>query len=346
MSALDQIVNVVISQQTTAVPQQGFGIPLIIGTSGRMGSDRIRYYSSTAGMLSDGFLVGDPEYIYAQKAFSQALTPTLVGIGAKSTDTFAQAVANIQQVSDLWYGVAICANDATNIKAVAAQVESMKKIFIACTADADVPTSSSTDVGSFLKTQAYKRTAYIYSPEANEGKDAAWLGGQLPQTPGASTWKFKELVSTTVDTFTDSKRTILIGVPETPGKNANIYETVGGVPITEEGWMAGGQFIDITVGLDWLESTMKTNVYAVLVNAPKVPYTNQGAALIENAVRQTLLQGAANGLIDVNSIVVTAEDVLAVSSNDRANRFYPGITFSARLAGAFHYVKINGTVTV
>ena len=38
--------------------------------------------------------------------------------------------------------------------------------------------------------------------------------------------------------------------------------------------------------------------------------------------------------------------VLTLSSNVRAQRIFEGITFDARLAGAIHFVKISGTVTV
>lgn len=348
MGALDQIVDINITQLTRAVPQEGFGIPLIVGPNAPF-SERIKYYADAADMLDDGFDVADPEYIYAQKAFSQSLRPDLVGIGRRthlSSAGIATDLVDIQNESDSWYGVTITDNDDATILAAAAQIETMKKILVVASSSSHIPTASSDDVMTTLKGLDYKRTALIYTEDKTDGKEAAWLGGQLPQVPGSSTWKFKQLTGTTPDDFTSSQRVILIGTPGSNGKNANIYEIVGGVPITEEGWMAGGQFIDITVGLDWLESRMQTNIYAVLVNAPKIPYTDRGAAIIENEVRKTLLEGAANGLIDGSSIEVTAEPVLDQNSNDRANRIYPGINFTCRLAGAFHYVVINGIVTV
>jgi hypothetical protein len=349
-SAIDQIVNIQIDQQTTAVPQTGFGVPLILGSSSVISPDVIRYYTDTASMLADGWSVNDPEYKKAVAAFSQALTPDQVGIGRRLGGSMASDIAAIQAVSDIWYGLSLTSSVAQDILDAAAYIETQKKIYVACSHDAAVPTTATGDVLSELKALGYNRTALIFtftSGNAAAGPDSGWLGGQLPQVPGSSTWKFKQLVGVAPDAYTGTQRNIMIGTPGVPGKNGNIYETVGGVNITEEGWMVSGKFIDITVGIDWLESTMQTNVYSLLVANPKIPYTDQGAAVIQNAVFQTIQQGVANGLIDGGSpITVEVPTVLSVSQTLRAERVFEFVTFECRLSGAFHFIKIKGTVTV
>jgi len=442
MGAIDQIVNIQISQQTAAVPQEGFGVPLIMGPSNRF-SDLVRYYTDPADMLADGFLTSDPEYVKCVEAFEQDLQPTQVGIGkysaavaqvetitpdvssqtvqvysitingvayaftSDSSPTAAEVVAGLialinadancafaatgttilvltakqagaggtfvltsnlngvqttanhgivtdivalQAVSDIWYGLAICSALASDIEQVASYIETQLKIFIAVTGDAAVKNpSSTTDVGAILMGKSYKRTALVYTANPRSGLEASWLGGVLPTTPGSSTWKFKGAKGITTDKFSQSDRNALIGQPGVPGKNVNIFETVGGQNIFEEGFMCGGQFIDITVGIDWLKSTMQNNVFSLLVQNEKIPYTDIGAAIIENAVRQTLKQGdddTGSGLIDHTSIVVSAAPVLSQPTADRANRIYRGINWSCRLAGAFHFIVIKGVVTV
>jgi Protein of unknown function (DUF3383) len=253
--------------------------------------------------------------------------------------------------SDLWYGLDITSSTDADILEAASWTEGQKKIFIGASDDSAIYTSSTSDLASLLQGFAYKRTALYATKIAGNlalGPAAAWLGGLLPTIPGSNTWKFKQLVGISPDAWTPSQRAFMIGVlGSTSGKNCNIYEPVGGVPITEEGWMVGGQFIDATIGIDWLESTMQTNVFAVLVNAAKAPYTDQGASIIKNAIFQTLGQGVTNGFIDGSSpIVVNVPLVASVSSNTRAMRVLPDITFSCRGAGALHGVQINGTVTV
>lgn len=258
-------------------------------------------------------------------------------------------IAQAQLQDDTWYGLAVCTHTDWDITQIAAFIEGLLKIFIGATATAAVATTATTDVGSVLKGKSYKRTALIFTNEPNEGKESAWLGGQLPAVPGSNNWAFKTLFGATPDVLTPSQQTALIGDPVAalPGKNVNIYQTVGGVPITEMGTMAGGQFIDITVGIDWLQSTLKTNIFAALAQASKIPYTDKGVGILISAVRAAIDQGVTNGLIDgASPISVTAPPVLSVPQNQRASRVAPTISFSCRLAGAFNAVVVAGTVTV
>lgn len=445
MSSLDQLVLVNISQETQAVPQASFSIPLIVGPTVPT-TGIVNAYSSPEGMLSNGYTVDSPEYIYALELFEQPLTPTIFYVGKRTTPieqedtitvlsavsahvyqgvvngqawsytasggdtttTIATAIASainalsglnvtaaasgpvvtltsdipglvftdtttdvahltivnviansgiqgdilaIIAVTNAWYGMCGCEFSDADIEQAAALIESLKKIFIAVSDTSSIATSSNSDVGSILMAKSYKRSALIFtaSGNVNEGKEAAWIGGQLPQVPGSNNWAYKTLFGCTPDVLTANQQVILIGDPVAgvPGKNVNIYQTVGGVNITQMGTMAGGQFIDITVGVDWLESTIQTNVFTALVQANKIPYTDNGVAILISAVKAAIDLGVTNGLIDGNSpISVTAPAVLSVPANQRANRIAPTITFSCRLAGAVNAVIVNGTVTV
>lgn len=440
-TSLDQIVNITISQQTAAVPQAGFGIELIMGSSNRF-VELVRYYTDPSAMLADGFLISDPEYVRAVEAFSQALQPEQVGVGKYTSpitqiDTITPTAVNthiykvtidgvdysytsdgsatiseiviglsalinadtsrhanasgsftliltglnpgagfttsinadvnlalvnttanhsivsdivsLQNISDIWYGLSISSNLKSDIAQVAAYIETQLKIFLGVSQDADVPTAATDDIGSVLKSKSYKRTGLIYSANGTNGLEAAWMGGVLPTVPGSATWKFKTAVGISPDKFNQTQRNILIGQPGIPGKNVNIFETVGGQNIFEEGFMAGGQFIDITIGIDWLHSTMQAAIFTQLVSSLKIPYTDIGASVIENVIRQVLKQAddrSGTGLIDSTSITVTIPKVLDEAQADRANRVFKNIKFSCRLAGAFHFIRINGLVTV
>ncbi len=354
MPSIDQIVNVVISLASSAVPRAGFGIPLILGTSTTvLSAGEFAFYSSTTEMLEDGWQTTDPEYIHATRAFAQDLSPQTIMVARRAGGTLAADIAAIQDQAqgNSWYCLILCSKVAADILAAAEYIETQKKIFIAASADSNVPTTATGDVMSQLKDFGYDRTGLFYteaSGNAALGPDAGWAGGQLPQTPGASTWKFKQLDGIDPDDFSSSERTRLIGNPPAGivGKNANIYETVGGVNITEEGWMASGRFIDVTIGLDWLESEIQANIYDLLVGNPKLPYTDQGAAALQGAVITAIKQGIANGLIDGQTAYsVTVDPVLDVSAANRASRYYPNVSFDCRFSGAFHFVKVTGRVT-
>lgn len=282
-----------------------------------------------------------------------AIDSDLTHVPVTPNHGIADDLTAIIAINNDWYGVALCSNLKSDIEQLAAAIEALKKIYIPVSKDTDVPTNVSTDVASVLKLKAYKRSALIYTPTSyNQGVDAAWLGLNLPQTPGSNNWAYDSLNGITVDTnltISDTQALILIGNPVAalPGKNANIYRIVGGKNITQMGTMAGGQYIDITVGLDWLESTLQANIFQALTSSAKIPYTDKGTGILLSAVKAAIDQGVVNGLIDGNSpITITAPPVLSVPVSQRANRIAPTITFSCRLQGAFNAVVVNGTVTV
>jgi hypothetical protein len=110
--------------------------------------------------------------------------------------------------------------------------------------------------------------------------------------------------------------------------------------------MVSGQFIDITVGIDWIKSRLQEQIFTQLVNNSKIPFTDQGIAVIENEMRSVFDQGVANGLIAAGSYTITVPKALDVPFADRANRVLPNVSFTLRLAGALHFVQIKGIVTV
>ena len=450
MSAIDQIIEINITQETSSVPQASFSIPLIIGPTVPT-TGIVNAYTAPSQLLNNGYTTASPEYIYAQELYEQAISPTEFFVGLRTTpvaqvDTFSvnsisptgqvydfnlngtlitytaissdtqQAIlnnllteittaipvntpvtgtvtgsgsgalltltsvvagqgvnyslistnlthtnttanngiatdlSNIVNVNNSWYGIILCSNSDNDIEQLAAAVEPLRKIFIGVSNDSSIPTVSTTDIASYLKSKGYKRTALMYSPLSyNLGIEAGWMGSQLPQTPGSNNWAFKTIIGISPDTFNSTQQNILIGDPvaQVEGKNVNIYQTVGGQDITQMGTMAGGQYIDITIGIDWLSSTLQTNVYQALVSNPKIPYTDVGTGVLLSAVKSAIDQGVVNGLIDGNSpITITAPSVLDVPASQRANRVAPPISFSCRLQGAFNAVIINGIVTV
>ena len=131
------------------------------------------------------------------------------------------------------------------------------------------------------------------------------------------------------------------------GKNINHYTLTAGVAITRQGKTAGGEWIDVMRFVDWLKARMQERIYQQLVNLLKIPYTDQGVAIIENLVRAQLQEGIrVGGLAKDPEFTVTVPKVIDVSQTDRANRLLPDVKFNATLAGAIHKININGVVTV
>lgn len=169
--------------------------------------------------------------------------------------------------------------------------------------------------------------------------EAAWVGDMLPRDPGSATWAYKQLAGIGADPWSSTQR----GTIETAG--GNHYTTEAAVDITRPGKTTGGEWIDVAIGLAWLEARIQERLFALLVNNPKVPYTDAGIGLVLAEVRAQLKEAEAVGVLDAGWSV-TATKAADQASADRAARILRGVEFQARLAGAIHTINVIGTVTV
>lgn len=278
----------------------------------------------------------------AGTAWSIVATTNVTLANVTPTETWAEAITAVQTQNDTWYGLTVATRVQSEIEALAPVVEAMDKIYITASSDAAITTSATTDLGSTTHAAAYDRTAVLYSGvAATVYPECAWMGSQLPQTPGSNTWKFKTLSGVTVDRLTATQ------ISNSKTKKANIYRTIGGQPITSEGTMASGEYIDIMIFVDWLKARMQERIYSRLKNLLKIPYTAAGLTIIENEIRAVLAEGINNGGLSASPAPrVVMPDVATIDVNLKALREVEGIKFYATLAGAIHKVSIEGTVSL
>jgi len=337
---IEQIVDIQISRQTTAVSRAGFGTMLFVGEHAAP-ADRIKFYTSTTEVGAD-YDPADPEYIAAQSYFSQEISAERIAIGKKeTTETYVEALDAIQLENDDWYAITIEDRTKAIIVAVAAWTEAKRKLFFSCSDEAAVLTSAADDVASTLKAAAYDRTSYLWSADEAKFPECAWVGLQIPKDAGSSTWKFKTLAGITRDVLNATQQNYALG------KNANIYITLGGVNITMDGKMASGEWIDIMHGVDWLQARLEERIYGALVNSEKIPYTDAGVSIIESQIRAQLREGIRKGLLAENPAPTVSVPLVAdISSQDKINRYLPDVTFFAYLQGAIHKIAIRGVVTI
>ncbi len=249
-------------------------------------------------------------------------------------------LAAIRLENDDWYAICCDALGALEIDALATAVESLAKIYIADTQDSDVIEAGG-GIAATLAAASLDRTALMYHPDTDPSPAAAWIGKQLPTDPGSTTWAFKTLATIANYSLTDGEQAFA------EANDANHYQDVAGINITLQGTMAGGEFVDITRGIDWLTSRLREDVFRVLAVNGKVPFTNLGIQLIVNEVEGRLRDAAGRGLIDgTEEIIVEAPLASEVDANTKASRTLPDVTFQATLAGAIHKVQIRGRVTV
>lgn len=259
-----------------------------------------------------------------------------------ATESWGDTVDAVQAADDTWYALTIESHQLADVLAVAANIEAKKKVFATSSSLQNIKSTATDDLFSQLKDLSYQRTFGLWSADADTNyPECSWVGYQLQEQPGSNTWAYKTLAGFTVSKLSDTESKNI------QSKNGNTYETVGGLNTTIGGKMFGGEWIDVMVFVDWLEQRMKERLWFRMANSKKIPYTSAGAAIIEAEIRAQLNDGIrAGGLADSPAPIVTVPDVLSVAANLRAQRIFEGITFEARLAGAIHFVKIRGTVTV
>lgn len=170
--------------------------------------------------------------------------------------------------------------------------------------------------------------------------EAAWVGTMFPRDPGSATWAFKQLAGVGADSYNATER----GQIEDSTRRANHYVAEAEVGITRPGKSHGNEWIDVTIGLAWLEARLQERIYALLVNNPKIPYTDEGIAQIVAEVRGQLREAEDRGILD-SGWTTSSLAAASQASADRAARILRGVEFQARLAGAIHTVNVTGTIT-
>lgn len=270
-----------------------------------------------------------------------------------TSQTLAEDLADISNEQNDWYGLVFTGRTQSDVEDIAAYIETVNKVFGTASANADIidttGAADTTSIAAVLKANGYMRTFLFYSSVAASAyPEGALLGSVLPLNPGSWTAKFKTLTGIPVDLLTPTQKVNAFA------KNCNVYTEVGGVNIVENGMVSEGEWIDITVFIDWLQARITEEVYSLLVNQLKVPFTDGGIAAIEAEITSVLQQGVSptyGGIAPDDGsggpgFSVTVPKAADISSIDKANRELNDVTFTAILAGAIHAVIIRGTVTV
>lgn len=261
-------------------------------------------------------------------------------------DTLAADIANISEADNDWYGLVYTIRDQTDQEAIALYIETQKKVFSTASDDADIANTTdaadTTTLAAVLKAASYARSQVIYHTlAATQYPEAALLGSVLPLDPGSWTAKFKTLTSITVDKTSATQRTNILA------KNASQYTEVGGRNIVEDGKVAEGENLDVIVFVDFLDSRITENIYSLLVNSPKVPYTDAGITAVQSQINQVLLDGVTLGGISPDEpFTIEVPAAADVSAGDKAARTLNDVKFRAKLAGAIHAVFVTGTVNL
>lgn len=271
-------------------------------------------------------------------------------------ESVSMALSACEDATTSFYGVCLDAkydDVEADILAASDWVQARTKTFFNTTSDAAVlDNGNETTVAGLIDAKENSRTLSVYAPQAGTYAGASVAGRaftvNFEGTNTTITLMYKKLPTIPVARLSSSQNAKLQEI------NCNVFLDVGGNSFFAESKMAGGTFFDVVHGTDWLQNRIETDVFNLLYQSTtKVPYTDVGIGMIVQKVEQGLRQGVTNGLIAPGNTTdgeylelgykITYVPVSDVSSADKGNRIYRGITFVAVGAGAIHKVVITGS---
>lgn len=331
-------VIVTITTQTTAVTQQGFGLPLILDTSKEFAYEEFTELADLAIEYGNTTEV----YALAKALFDQTPRVEKVAVfgiayiaGTDPTTDLTTALDTFRIDHDDWYFLLCIEQGDAEITALSGWTESNEKFYFASSSNLNLPATLSDN----------ERTALLIHNAPDTYPAEAWVGRCAPTDPGSITWKFKTLKGIDVANYSNSQITTL------HSNGGNTYVQKLGIKQTSEGLTTSGQYIDIVRGRDWLKSRMTEEVQLLLINNDKIPFDNRGIALVEDRLTKVLREGVENNVIarddDGNGLwSITVPNRSDVPAADRAARKLSQIKWSATIAGAVHNVTIQGVLEV
>ena len=346
---LNDIVDIQMQIASPATSLSGFESILIVGSEPASKTledyKPLGVYTSLEGVKAAGWVEGDAVYDAAAVAFSQAVKPSQIYVAANVVtdgsaeslgDTLDRAAANPE-----WFVICPAGVDEEKYEDIAKWTEAHEKM--AC--------FTVTETASSLDVDTYMNSFEIFSPakvDADQYINVAFAVACLQYEPGSETWAFKTLNAVSIAELTATQMQAL------QEANISYYVEYGGKAITQGGKTVSGQWIDVIRVMWWQKSDMQERIYNLFVTQPKIPYTDNGIAQVQNQIICSLKRGQAMGGIapteydeEGNAIpgyTVTVPRARDLTQAERASRQLKGCKFTARLSGAIHNVEVRGTL--
>lgn len=326
-------VEVIITRETAALTQQGFGLPFILATDGE------KEYNEYTGIeeVAADYPAGTNAYKIASRVFGQTPRPSMIAMAGTayddiSPDSLVTFLNELIETKNDWYYLETDQNTDEVITALSAWIDTQKKLYGVTTQNKDL-----------IKEIESERTFLFYHDDPEAYVAEGLIGKCAPEEPGSITWKFKTVNGVKVANIRNSD------VTQLHKDNGNTYLRKYGILQSSEGKVTSGEYIDVMQSQDFLDARLSEEVSRVLFTKKKVPYEGSGIALLVDAATSVLKRSteqgiilkddAGNGMWEIDAR--TRENSL---KNDVANRVYDGLKILVPLAGAIHNTTLRITM--
>ncbi|MEK3645823.1 DUF3383 family protein [Aeribacillus sp. FSL M8-0235] len=335
-----QDVQVTIDVQNPA-PKIGLGRPLILAASTETESIYKEY--SELDTLKQDFPESTSVYKKAAAVFAQTNRPDIVAVATYSASGGGEPGTGLTIVQALekyfdrsWHFLLLPDAISSERLAVSNALQARKFKFLVLKIE---------DKAEIDQYKLNSRTILYYHPDKpDEEIDAAIVGDAASLTVGSITWKFRKNLSgvTPIDISAGELKSL-------HSSGANAYVLKAGTPQTSEGLTASGSYIDFIHGQDWVKANIESGLQQMLSDNDKVPSNDTGIAMAVSVVTTVLSVAAQNGIIDKDEngnaeFTVFSKTMNEIPAEDREKRIYSGLSFEYYPEGAFHEMKVKGTV--
>jgi hypothetical protein len=274
----------------------GFSTPLFIVdqvTNSLNGAKLTSYDSASAAATAQGAgYISATTLAFLQAGFSQQPTPRRIKVAKRNTaasETYAALLAATDLIDTDWYGVAQYSRADVDIVALATEIETRKKVYVAQSGDA-----SWLDAGlpAGLTTLAGKeRTAVLYHDTAAQPGDLAWLASRLVfDADNQSTpWDGEaKAVAALATTLTGAQIDAIIA------NKGNVGARYGAVPFwVDPGQSMNGRALYEIMSGDWFEARVREDIMKL-----KADHSAHGRKLLVNADGQGKILGLLNARLE------------------------------------------------
>lgn len=333
--ALDVKVNIKLAE---IIGKAGAWFPCLYVVNSELEADAYDEYSSLEELVdttSDKTTYTSTTDVYAAAniMFMQDNAPEKIAVLSQSAFS-AEAMAS--HLTKGWRQL-VLVGAHSDIESIATYIETTDKMLFATV-------SSKESLGTlYTKVKSFDRTFIVYHTDSKAV--AAVVGATAGLNAGGFTYKNMKIKGIEALDLTASE------IDEIHKNGAiTIVEKVGDV-VTSDGIVASGEFADIIDSKDYIIQHLSYRIQKVFNNNPKVPYTNNGIAMLETATFEILKDAYNNGMIADNDDGTPAYSTSfalrsETSEANRAIRYYPYGKFTFALAGAIHTALIEGVITV
>lgn len=341
-NTINGIVNCDISLESPATSVVSTSGLLLVVKGAESSKGEIKYYTDLQTLATDGYTEDTAAYKAAQTAFAQYPKPEGVYLAPviKEEDPV-EAVKRALTV-DGWYHILPAGISLEKYNALAVFTETQEKMLgLTLGAEEESPILQT----GLMRTHVW-RLASNQTGDYDKFLAIAVAAATSSTAPGSETWAYKTLSIINPGVFTSTE------VNTMDGKCENYYVQIAKKNVTQVGKVIGDEWCDIIRFRDWLKNQIQMNVFNILVTNDKVPFTDGGITLVENALKAALKAGQNAGGIDTDSIdengnllpgyTTYAPLASSFSAAQKKLRKLTGLKWNARLSGAIHLTELGG----